>query len=213
MHLQLYESGHLCGGYGTRIRDVSESLPKPMIPVGRFPILRHIMKYHSYFGHSNFVLCLGYKSTVINDFFLNFQAHTSDITLDLSNPKGVDCEFASDSVDWKVTLSETGLDAMTGARIKRIEKYIGNDEDFLLTYGDGVGDIDLDALIKFHKQHGKLLTVTGVRPLGRYGENSSNPQGQVLGFHEKPQASGGCISREVSYIVEIFSNTSKMTTK
>lgn len=184
----------LCGGYGTRIRDVSETLPKPMINIGRFPILWHIMKYYAQFGHTEFVLCLGYKSTVIKDFFLNYRAHTSDITVALGDTRNIKYEYSEDPVDWSVTLAETGLDAMTGARIKRIERYIGNDENFLLTYGDGVGNIDIGKLVAFHQQHGKVLTVTGVKPPGRFGEISSDSKGRVLGFHEKPNASGGCIS-------------------
>lgn len=182
----------LCGGYGTRIRDVADNIPKPMIPIGRYPILWHIMKYYASYGHKDFVLCLGYRSQVIKDFFLNYEAHTKDFTIALG--RGGDIQFHTDhdEADWTVTLAETGLEAMTGARISRIRKYVGEDE-FMLTYGDGVGDVDLDRLLAFHRTHGKALTVTGVRPPGRFGELVSN-FGQVIEFNEKPQAAGGRIS-------------------
>ena len=183
----------LCGGYGTRIRDVTDSLPKPMINIGPYPILFHIMKYYAAFGHKDFVLCLGYKSDVIKDFFLNLRAHTSDLSIDLGTGNHI---YHTDQgkLDWNVTLAETGLNTMTGGRIKRIQKYIGNDESFMLTYGDGVGDVDLHALNRFHSSHKKVLTVTGVRPPGRFGELNANRDGVVEEFNEKPQSSGGRIS-------------------
>lgn len=182
----------LCGGYGTRIRDVSENIPKPMIKVGRYPILWHIMKYYSTYGYQDFVLCLGHKSQVIKDFFLNYEAHTKDFTIRLGRQGSI--EFLTDHNEsgWRVTLAETGLKAMTGARIARIRKYVGSD-DFMLTYGDGVGDVDLESLVEFHRSHGKTLTVTGVKPPGRFGE-LVNMNGQVIEFNEKPQATGGLIS-------------------
>lgn len=182
----------LCGGYGTRIRDVSDNIPKPMIPIGRFPILWHIMKYYASYGHRDFVLCLGYKSHVIKDFFLNYEAHTKDFTIELGRNGGMIFHTEHDESDWKVTLAETGLNSMTGSRIKRIKKYVG-DEDFMLTYGDGVGDVNLESLLKFHRQHGRALTVTGVRPPGRFGELMS-ADGVITEFNEKPQAAGGRIS-------------------
>lgn len=182
----------LCGGYGTRIRDVADDIPKPMIPVGRYPILWHIMKYYSTFGHKDFVLCLGYKSQVIKDFFLNYEAHTKDFTISLGRSSDLCFHTDHDESDWQVTLAETGLQAMTGARIKRIRQYVGND-DFMLTYGDGVGDVDLAQLLAFHRSHGKALTVTGVRPPGRFGELVSDT-GKVVAFNEKPQTAGGRIS-------------------
>ena len=182
----------LCGGYGTRIRDVADHLPKPMIGVGRFPILWHIMKYYASYGHKDFVLCLGYKSHVIKDFFLNYEAHTKDFTIALGCDGRIEFHTDHEESDWRVTLAETGLDAMTGARIARIRKYVG-DEDFLLTYGDGLGNVDLNELIKFHRSHGKALTVTGVRPPGRFGE-LVHSDGVITEFNEKPQATGGRIS-------------------
>jgi glucose-1-phosphate cytidylyltransferase len=185
----------LCGGYGTRIREVNESLPKPMIPVGDHPILWHIMKYYAQYGHTDFVLCLGYKSEIIKNYFLNYGVVPADLTFTLG--KGVPpLQYKqTDETGWRITLAETGLNAMTGARIKRIQKYIGEDDNFMLTYGDGVGNIDLDALMEFHLSHGKIATVTGVHPPGRFGELTYNAQTKaVLGFNEKPQASGGCIN-------------------
>lgn len=183
----------LCGGRGTRIRDVADNIPKPMIPIGRYPILWHIMKYYAHSGYQDFVLCLGYKSQVIKDFFLNYEAHTKDFTITLGKRDEIEFHTAHDESDWRVTLVDTGLEAMTGARIARIRKYVG-DEDFMLTYGDGVGDVDIEALLAFHRTHGKALTVTGVRPPGRFGELMNSPEGQVTEFNEKPQATGGLIS-------------------
>lgn len=182
----------LCGGYGTRIRDVADDIPKPMIAIGRYPILWHIMKYYASFGHTEFVLCLGYKGQIIKDFFLSYEAHTKDFTINLGKNGGMEFHTNDESINWKVTLAETGQDAMTGARVARIRKYITEDQ-FMLTYGDGVGNIDLEALIDFHNQKGKVLTVTGVRPPGRFGELVGN-NGMVTSFNEKPQATGGLIS-------------------
>lgn len=184
----------LCGGYGTRIRDVADDIPKPMIPVGRFPILWHIMKYYACFGHKDFVLCLGYKSQAIKDFFLNYEAHIKDFTVDLGGKTPIRFHTDHSESDWRVTLAETGLNAMTGARIQRIRKYVGDDENFMLTYGDGVGNVDLDRLLAFHDTHGKTLTVTGVRPPGRFGELLNDAGGNVTEFNEKPQATAGRIS-------------------
>ncbi|MDA9550076.1 glucose-1-phosphate cytidylyltransferase [bacterium] len=182
----------LCGGYGTRIRDVSEDIPKPMIPIGPYPIVWHIMKYYASYGFNDFVLCLGYKKNVFKDFFINYEAHTKDCTISLGRNEEIKFHTDHDESDWTVTLADTGLNSLTGARVSRIKKYVG-DEDFLLTYGDGVGDIDIDKLVQFHRSHGKILTVTGVRPPGRFGELVTE-NGQVTEFNEKPQAAGGVIS-------------------
>ncbi len=184
----------LAGGFGTRIRDVAEDIPKPMIPIGQNPILWHIMKYYASFDHKDFVLCLGYKGNVIRNFFLNYSAFTRDFTLTLGAKEQIDFHSNNTEADWRVTFAETGLNAMTGARVRKIKKYIGDDETFMLTYGDGVADIDLDALLAFHKAHGKILTVSGVRPPGRFGELGCDDTGRVREFNEKPQASGGRIS-------------------
>ena len=152
------------------------------------------MKYYAHGGHKDFILCLGYKSQVIKDFFLNYEALTRDFTINLGKDKNVEFHTSHDESDWKVTLAETGLNAMTGARIRRIQKYVEKDDHFMLTYGDGLGDVDLDQLLKFHKAHGRALTVTGVRPPGRFGELMADESGRVTEFNEKPQAAGGRIS-------------------
>lgn len=183
----------LAGGYGTRIRDVADDIPKPMIPIGPWPILWHIMKTYAHFGHKEFIICLGYKGQVIKDFFLNYEAYTRDFTIVFGNNGGVYYHSNHDESDWKVTLADTGTSSMTGARISRIRDFVG-DDDFMLTYGDGVSDVDIERLIDFHKSHDKILTVTGVRPPGRFGEMVGDQTGRILEFNEKPQASGGRIS-------------------
>ncbi len=183
----------LCGGYGTRIREVTENIPKPMIPIGSNPIVWHIMKYYACYGHTDFILCLGYKSDIIKDYFINYEYRTSDLIVTLGQGiKKVSSDH--DETGWNIVLAETGINAMTGARVKRIAKYIGDDANFMLTYGDGVGNIDIDALVKFHHAHGKMVTLTGVRPPGRFGELDIDEQNTVMGFNEKPQASGGRIN-------------------
>jgi glucose-1-phosphate cytidylyltransferase len=183
----------LCGGRGTRIREISEVMPKPMVPIGNKPILWHIMKTYSHYGINDFILLLGYKGNAIREFFLNFAAHTADVTIDLSKGGGK-VEFHSNIAEpWRVTLVDTGENAMTGARLWRARKYLEGEEEFCLTYGDGVGDVNVDELIKFHRKHGKTATVTGVLPPGRFGELSLIGT-SVRRFNEKPQASGGYIN-------------------
>jgi glucose-1-phosphate cytidylyltransferase len=184
----------LCGGYGSRIRDVADNIPKPMVPIGRYPILWHIMKHYASFGFKDFVLCLGYKGEVIRDFFLNYETHARDSTVVLGSGGGVRFHGEHDAPDWRVTLAETGQRALTGARIRKIQKYIGADEQFMLTYGDGVSDIDIARLMECHMAHGRILTVTGVRPPGRFGELMAGEDGVVVEFNEKPQATAGRIS-------------------
>ncbi len=184
----------LCGGQGTRIRDVSENIPKPMLTIGEFPVLWHIMKYYSCWGHRGFVLCLGYKGQVIKDFFFNYESHTRDFTVSLGSSRSIVYHNVHGEDDWRVTLADTGLETMTGARVRKVKEYLAGEENFFLTYGDGVGDVDLDALLKFHLSHGRALTVTGVRPPGRFGELMSDAGGRVTEFNEKPQATGGMIS-------------------
>ncbi len=184
----------LCGGQGTRIRDVSSNLPKPMIPIGNRPIIWHIMKYYATYGHKEFVLCLGYLGDLIRDFFMNYESHTCDTKVTLGKQRRIEYINQHDEADWEVTLAETGQDSMTGARIRKVRQYVGDDENFMLTYGDGVGDIDIDALLAFHRSHGKIMTVTGVHPPGRFGEMRYDQNGRVSGFNEKPQVAAGCIS-------------------
>jgi glucose-1-phosphate cytidylyltransferase len=180
----------LAGGFGTRLSEYTESIPKPMVPIGEKPILWHIMKTYAHFGHKDFYLALGYKAEMIKEYFLTFNTINSDLSLDLStgrvethNPNGL---------DWNVTLVDTGLDSMTGGRAKRLQKFIGN-ETFMLTYGDGVTNIDLDALLDFHKNHGKMVTVSAVHPSARFGELEIEKQ-KVIAFQEKPQTAQGWIN-------------------
>jgi len=184
----------LCGGMGTRIRDVSENIPKPMIPIGGKPILWHIMKIYSHYGYNNFILCLGYKGEIIKEFFLNYYAMVNDITINLSKPNSYIYHNKKDIENWKVTLVDTGINALTGARIAKIKRFLGNSGSFMLTYGDGVADIDISKLILFHESHGKLVTVTGVHPIGRFGEMNVDQKGVVTTFAEKPQVSEGRIN-------------------
>jgi len=184
----------LCGGQGTRIRDVADNIPKPMIPVGGYPILWHIMKYYSLFGHSEFILCLGHQGKVIKEFFLNYEVYTSDFTLNLGDKSSINFHNIIDEKDWKITFAETGEKAMTGARIRKIKKYIGDDETFMLTYGDGLSDIDINKLIEYHNKHERVLTLTGVRPAGRFGEIKCTDEGIISEFNEKPQAAEGRIN-------------------
>jgi glucose-1-phosphate cytidylyltransferase len=183
----------LCGGQGTRIRDVADDIPKPMIPIGGRPILWHIMKGYAQHGCTDFVLCLGYKSWVIKRYFLDYHLAAADFSLHLGGRDGVRVHGGSQlEHNWQVTLAETGLDAMTGCRVKRIEKYI-TDDTFLLTYGDGVADVDISRLLEFHRAHGKIGTVTAVQPPGRFGELELEGR-RVAEFSEKPLLARGRIS-------------------
>lgn len=186
----------LCGGFGTRIRNTTDDLPKPLIPIGTYPILWHLMKYYAHWGYKKFVLCLGYKGYLIKDFFLNFEAHTKDFTFKFgkNNLTTYHNKNSAGNIDWEITFAETGLNAHTGCRVKRVQKYLTNEENFMLTYGDGVGDINLKELIDFHLSHKKILTVSGVRPPGRFGELEVNENNKLTGFNEKPQATSGRIS-------------------
>ncbi len=183
----------LCGGLGTRIRDVASDLPKPMVPIGSRPVLWHVMKSYAAQGFHDFVLCLGYRGQAIKDYFLAYESHTSDFTLTLGAERQVAYHNAHDESGWRITFAETGLDTMTGGRVARVRPYLGADT-FMLTYGDGVSDVDLRALLAFHRAHGKVMTVTGVRPPGRFGEIEARPDGRIDGFNEKPQTTGGRIS-------------------
>lgn len=184
----------LCGGQGTRIRDVADDVPKPMIPVGGQPILLHILQLYAHHGFKDFVLCLGYKGAVIKEFFLNYRLMTGDFTIDYAKGGEIENHGAQKAVDWKVTFADTGEDTLTGSRVSKIRRYIGGDDMFMLTYGDGVTDIDIAKLVAFHKSHGKIVTVSGVRPPSRFGELDHDADGRILEFNEKPQATGGRIS-------------------
>jgi len=184
----------LCGGKGTRLREETEYRPKPMVPIGNRPILWHIMKIYASHGFKEFVLCLGYKGDVIKDFFRNYLWMTSDITMKLGRRADAKFHTHHDEEDWTVTLADTGEETMTAGRIHKIRQYIGDDKDFCLTYGDGVGNVDITKSIEFHRQHGKTLTVTAVHPPGRFGEMDLNKSGQVEAFNEKPQVTEGRIN-------------------
>jgi glucose-1-phosphate cytidylyltransferase len=183
----------LAGGYGTRIRDVADDIPKPMIPIGPYPIIWHIMKRYAKFGYKDFVICLGYKGQVLKDFFLNYEASTRDFTIKFGRGGGISYHSEHDESDWSITLADTGLRSMTGSRVSRIRQYVQG-EDFMLTYGDGISDLDISRLVAFHQSHGRVLTVTGVRPPGRFGEMVGVEGGKVAEFNEKPQATAGRIS-------------------
>lgn len=174
----------LCGGLGTRLREETEFRPKPMVPIGGRPILWHIMKIYASYGHKDFVLCLGYKGEVIKEYFRNYHWNTSDVTMKLGASPEVRYHSSHDEEDWTVTLLDTGMETMTGGRLKRAVEFIG-DEEFLMTYGDGVTDSDINASIKFHREHGKVATLTAVTPAGRYGEMVIEGQ-SVREFREKP---------------------------
>ena len=181
----------LAGGLGTRLSEETVLRPKPMVDIGDKPILWHIMKLYSSFGFNDFIVCLGYKGYFIKEYFANYFLHQSDVTIDLSNNSMQTHQTQTEP--WKITLVDTGKMSMTGGRIKRIQPYIGN-ESFLLTYGDGVGNVDINSLIDFHKQQSKLLTVTAVQPSGRFGALNLNHKEEVTSFFEKPKGDGAWIN-------------------
>lgn len=181
----------LAGGFGTRLSEETDIKPKPMIEIGGRPILWHIMKIYSHYGFNDFVVLLGYKGYYIKEYFANYFLHRSDVRIDLTNNK-MDILNTS-SEPWKITLIDTGLDAMTGARVKKAKRIVG-DEPFMLTYGDGVANIDIKALLEFHKSHGKLMTMTSAQPDGRFGALNLGENDQVLEFKEKPKGDGSWIN-------------------
>lgn len=182
----------LCGGLGTRLREETEFRPKPMVEIGGKPILWHIMKIYSHYGFNDFVLCLGYKGEMIKEYFYNYEVVNNDFTVELGKHKKIEIHSNHEEQGWRVTLADTGDKVLKGARLKRVERYI-DDEQFMVTYGDGVADINISDLLKFHQSHGKLATLTGVRPLSRFGELTIKGK-QVLQFIEKPQSSTGLIN-------------------
>ncbi len=175
------------GGFGTRLMEETEARPKPMVEIGGKPILWHILKIYEYHGYNEFIICLGYKATFIKEYFYNYYLHNSDVTIELSN-NNIKVHY-SETESIKVTLIDTGLHTNTAGRLKRIEKYIEN-ETFMLTYGDGVSDIDISELVKFHKSHDRLVTLTSIQIPGRFGNLEINPKGEVKDFVEKPQGDG-----------------------
>ena len=181
----------LAGGMGTRISEETDLKPKPMIEIGGKPMLWHIMKIYSHYDFNDFVICLGYKGYMIKEYFANYFLHQADVTIDMKNNK---MEIHHQKAEpWKVTLIDTGMETMTGGRIKRIEKYTGN-KPFMLTYGDGVADINIKNLVKFHKESGKLATMTSIQPAGRFGALNLDKNDNVLSFLEKPKGDGSWIN-------------------
>lgn len=179
----------LCGGASTRMRgSVYDEMPKPLIPINGRPVLWHIMKIYAEYGHSDFVLALGYRSELIKRYFLDYEPMSRDFTISLGDSRHIDFHAKHVEADWRVTLADTGASTQTGARIKKVESYVKG-ERFFATYGDGVGDVDLDALLAFHREHGRLATLTGVRPFSQFGLMETDGD-LVTGFREKPQVEG-----------------------
>lgn len=181
----------LAGGLGSRLSEETTLKPKPMVEIGGKPILWHIMKIYSHYGFNEFVILCGYKGYMIKEFFAHYFLHTSDMTIDMTT--NTTTHHNNHAEPWKVTLVDTGLDTMTGGRIKRAQEYIGN-EPFMLTYGDGVGDINIPQLLKFHQQHGKSITMTAVQPEGRFGSLQIDKTEKVTSFLEKPKGDGAWIN-------------------
>lgn len=183
----------LAGGYGTRISEESQLKPKPMVTIGDMPILWHIMKIFSKYGFDDFIICCGYKGYVIKEYFSNYFLHSSDVTFDFRNNNNM-IVHNNVSEPWKVTLVDTGINTMTGGRVKRIQKYIPNGEKFFLTYGDGVADININNLLNFHNKHNCIATMTTVQPNGRFGAVNISENNLVEKFYEKPKGDGGWIN-------------------
>jgi glucose-1-phosphate cytidylyltransferase len=179
----------LCGGQGTRLREETEFRPKPMVDVGGRPILWHIMKIYAKHGFRDFVLCLGYQGQMIKEYFLNYEAMNNDFSISLGGRKQIEYHGHHEEQDFRVTLVDTGLETMTGGRILRVKPYVDG-ETFLVTYGDGVADIDLSRLLRFHQEHGRLATVTTVKPTSRFGLLEVGNDARVISFSEKPQVEG-----------------------
>ena len=183
----------LAGGFGTRISEESQFKPKPMVELGGMPILWHIMKLYSHYGFNEFVICAGYKQHVIKEYFADYFLHTSDVTFDFSNGRQEVTIHRNISEPWKVTVVDTGLNTMTGGRIKRVKEHIGG-ERFFLTYGDGVSNVNIASLLDFHKQHGKLLTLTAYNPGQRFGALDLADDGHVVSFREKADGDGALVN-------------------
>lgn len=183
----------LCGGRGTRIRDVSEDIPKPMIEIGNRPILWHIMRSYAHYGFKKFVLLLGYKGHIIKQYFLNYHLLSTDVEVTLGRPPEIVYKNSSEELNWKITLAETGMETQTGGRVYQGATRYGKGATFMVTYGDGLSNLDIQELLFFHRSHGKMATVTGVRPPGRFGEIEIQDH-QVVEFNEKPQVSSGYIN-------------------
>jgi glucose-1-phosphate cytidylyltransferase len=179
----------LCGGQGTRMREETEYRPKPLVEVGGRPILWHIMKMYAHYGFNDFVLCLGYRGNMIKDYFLQYEAMNNDFTISLGDREKIEFHDAHDEQGLRVTLADTGLNTMTGGRVQKAAKYV-DDDTFLMTYGDGVSDLNIADVLDFHRKHGKLATLTAMRPSSRYGMLEIDGQGAVQKFAEKPKTDG-----------------------
>ena len=179
------------GGWGTRLGRQTEEIPKPMVPIGNRPILWHIMKIYSHYGFNDFIILLGVKAPVIKNYFAQYESYSEDFTIDMTTNKIIYHNEHSEK-NWKVTLVDTGLNTLKGSRIKRAEKYLDDDVN-MVTYGDGVADINIKEVVDFHKSHGKTITITGVHPPARFGELIEK-DGQIISFQEKPQISSGLIN-------------------
>lgn len=175
----------LCGGKGTRLREETEFRPKPMVPIGGLPILWHIMKTYSRWGHREFILCLGYKGEMIKEYFRNYLWNTCDVTVSLGRKGSIKYHNHHDEEDWTVTLADTGPESGTAHRVKQIQRYLAPGESFMLTYGDGLSNINMEQLVESHKQTGKVLTMSAVHPAGRFGWLKISPDGAAEKFHEK----------------------------
>jgi glucose-1-phosphate cytidylyltransferase len=177
----------LCGGKGTRLREETEYRPKPMVPIGGRPILWHIMKYYAHFGHTEFILCLGYRGQMIKEYFRNYLWNVSDVSLSLGRHPSVQFHGRHEEENWEVTLAETGAESMTAFRVRQVRRYLNPGEPFLLTYGDGLSTIDINAAIAEHVAAGCVLTISAVHPAGRFGSLAIDEAGRILRFQEKPQ--------------------------
>ncbi|MGV3710346.1 MAG: glucose-1-phosphate cytidylyltransferase [Gemmatimonas sp.] len=193
----------LCGGLGTRMREETEYRPKPMVDIGGRPILWHILKYYAKFDVRDFVLCLGYKGQMIKDYFLNYEAMNSDFTMSLGRLSAISYHAPHEEQDFRVTLADTGANTMTGGRVARVKKYVGN-ERFLVTYGDGLTDLDLADALRFHESHGRLATVCTVRPTSRFGMMDVDATGAVERFAEKPTLDGWVNAGYFIFEPEVF---------
>ena len=182
----------LCGGLGTRLREETEFRPKPMVEIGGKPILWHIMKIYAHYGFKEFIFCLGYKGEMIKEYFYNYEVLNNDFTIELGDKKNIEIHSNHNEKGWRITLADTGDKALKGARLKRVEKYIDGDL-FMVTYGDGVANVDIKSLLAFHQKHGKLATVTGINPAARFGELKVNGS-QVEHFREKPKDGDGLVN-------------------
>lgn len=190
----------LCGGIGTRLKEETVYMPKPMVHIGTRPILWHIMKIFAHYGHTEFVLPLGYRGEMIKDYFCHYELMNTDVTVELGKPESLMLHQAHEESGWKITLSDTGQDTLKGGRLKRVQKYVGN-ETFMLTYGDGLADIDIDKLLAFHKAHGKMATVTGISAVARFGELGVAGD-KVESFMEKPDSSSGNLISGGFFVLE-----------